>query len=282
MGILAMSSVRRLSLPLALTLAAAFGGFATQAISFNAEADASIALNERLSALENQMAEVKADNERLKAMKADARSFWSPFAGPSNIVTAPFKVVNTAGETVFEVRDDSTGRYARLVSGNFSVQLNATKFVGLQVANNGKVIASLGVPEGRGVGLRFYKEDKQFVALAAKPDGGAALHIGNGTQNGIEADVDSSGSGTLNVIGDGGVNAIALNSKERRVITYNAAGDATTALGKSDKHNGGNITTYSSAGGVFSAGAATDGGGEACVIRQDNKTHCLGVGLPLR
>ena len=52
-------------------------------------------------------------------------------------------------------------------------------------------------------------------------------------------------------------------------------------LSQSSHGNGGNVTASDGGGnGVFSAGAASDGGGEACVVRDNGKGFCLGIGLP--
>lgn len=145
-------------------------------------------------------------------------------------------------------------------------------------------LAELAQPSGRGMALRVYEGGTQVAAIGSAVGSGGALRI---------ADSAGNAAATITVDGDGGLAQVyragqpvaALVAKDAAVAVYNASGIPVASLSLSSNQQGGNVTTRDGSGmGVFSAGAATDGGGEACVnrIRGDGSPDlaCLGVGLP--
>jgi hypothetical protein len=79
--------------------------------------------------------------------------------------------------------------------------------------------------------------------------------------------------------------AAALVGKEPGGAVYNSGGTAVASLGLSSGNDGGNVTVRLNSGfGVFSAGAAQDGAGEACVSRRTqagtDRVACVGLGSP--
>jgi hypothetical protein len=90
------------------------------------------------------------------------------------------------------------------------------------------------------------------------------------------------GGGVVAAFKDGQAIAQLSAGANPSISLFNSSGTSVASLSYSSSKSGGNVTTRDNGGnGVFSAGSASDGGGEACVIRDGGKGYCLGIGLPL-
>lgn len=146
--------------------------------------------------------------------------------------------------------------------------------------------AALGSLDGRGIALRLLSSSgKTIVAGGENPEspGTGLLYVGDGSRNLAALAVDGTGGGLVHAFAPDGTVGSALVGADRIVAAYNSTGAPVATLGKSDKSEGGNVTTRNPAGdGVFSAGFnSAVGGGDACVYRVNRqKTFCLGIGVP--
>lgn len=262
-------------------------------------ASASAALQTKVDALE----------ARLKALE-DGR----------HTVLAPFQVVNAKGKPVFEVAEGPLGFYVRAGdSADPHVNINRTSAGGVAITleNNQKrgvsmswspttvyvgafddnkgeeaalvvgpeltgfrsksgsqFSANLGKATGKNSALRvFDAAGKSVVSIGSNPGEGGAGAVYVGTGNGSNVGwliATAAGKGSVGATNNG------------IVAAYGMDGKTIAAIGPSTHGKGGNLTTYDAAGtGVFSAGAASDGLGEACVGRitegGKSKLACLGV-----
>lgn len=153
---------------------------------------------------------------------------------------------------------------------------------GLMLTMGQQLEAALSTLEGKGMALRMYEQGQQVGAFGAAPDGsGGTLRIYAGGPKATVSLGAVDGAGVITAYDSGGNPILALDASQYAIAVYSTGGAAIAQLSKSSTGDGGNVTTSSGAGsGVFSAGAASDGGGEACVIRQNGKGYCLGIGLP--
>lgn len=147
--------------------------------------------------------------------------------------------------------------------------------------------AEIAALPGKKVALRLYNEQgKAVVSAGMNPAAGGAgtLRVANTKGENI-AFMGTTPEGENGAVGvaKNGKDVIAMLAEPRLVAVYNDTGAPIVSIGKSDKSDGGNLTTRDPAGeGVFSAGFnSAVGGGDACVYRAKRQnTFCLGIGLP--
>ena len=131
----------------------------------------------------------------------------------------------------------------------------------------------------------FNKGNMVFAAGSTNSGDGAAIVLSGGK---LAAGMEASGSnGKVYVLAND--NEVAsINSTDKAgqglVVVRNSGGTAVAML-QYGGSGGGNVTTTNPGGqGVFSAGYASDGAGEACVYRKTQagtgRMACVGLGLP--
>lgn len=154
-------------------------------------------------------------------------------------------------------------------------------------AGGGQMSAEISTQTGKKLALRI-SDDKGNTVVSAGSNSAAA---GSGTvrvanikgENVAFMGTTSEGENGAMGVAKGGKDVVAIMSEPRLVAVYNDMGAPIVSMGKSDKSDGGNLTTRDPTGdGVFSAGYnSAVGGGDACVYREKRKnTFCLGIGLP--
>ncbi|HKY94006.1 MAG TPA: hypothetical protein VJL84_01820 [Kiloniellales bacterium] len=151
--------------------------------------------------------------------------------------------------------------------------------VGMTIEAGNRLLGEFSKPNDRNAAsLRVYGSSGQIVAGLGGQSGDA--ETGLVVASGPSGQAMLTGEGWLGLKENDALKVVA-SAADKVIALYGAGSEYIVTLSPGSS-GGGNITTYDTGGtGVFSAGAATDGGGEACVIRQGNKLHCLGVGLPL-
>jgi hypothetical protein len=147
--------------------------------------------------------------------------------------------------------------------------------------------AEIAAIPGKKVALRLYNEQgKVVVSAGMNPAAAGAGTIRAANPKGENvAFMGTSSEGEHGVVGvaKGGKDVAAMMAEPRVVAVYNDTGAPIVSIGKSDKSEGGNLTTRDPAGeGVFSAGYnSAVGGGDACVYRAKKQNiFCLGIGVP--
>lgn len=147
--------------------------------------------------------------------------------------------------------------------------------------------AEIAALPGKKVALRLYNEQgKAVVSAGMNPAAGGAGTIRAANTKGENvAFMGTTLEGENGAVGvaKNGKDVVAMMAEPRLVAVYNDTGAPIVSMGKSDKSDGGNLTTRDPAGdGVFSAGYNSEvGGGDACVYRAKRQnTFCLGIGLP--
>lgn len=155
-------------------------------------------------------------------------------------------------------------------SGSAGVGTFADRPTGLRVLNSDGVFASgVGLnPSFPSGGIVVVASNANNVGLMAGGPGGGAVEVLPSTGSDARA--------SINCADAGGGKCIAG--------VRNAAGISVARLQESS-NSGGNVTVTDPGGdGVFSAGAANDGGGEACLNRVtgggEARNVCLGIELP--
>lgn len=177
----------------------------------------------------------------------------------STRITAPFEVVGRNGSIILRVAE----------------KVSSTSGDGAHV--------TIGAGESGNYGLRVHNKG-----------GPLAAGIGQ-SREGTGVIVVMDGAGMLAANMNGGARRISVFDGEHAVASMGAESGGTVAvydgpqpvayLTRSSHGKGGNVTLATSEGfGVFSAGAASDGGGEACLNRVTGggkqRNVCLGVELP--
>ena len=146
--------------------------------------------------------------------------------------------------------------------------------------------AQLGPGSNENTALRIYaKNQKVVAAIGEDAEGQGAVRVGNSAGL-IVASMAASDTG-------GGVYALSNSTPVAGIVSEEGGGTVAVYnesvpvayLTRSSAGDGGNVTaTLNSGFGVFSAGAAQDGAGEACVNRRTGggkeKVACLGIDLP--
>ena len=148
--------------------------------------------------------------------------------------------------------------------------------------SQGQLIAGLGHTAGKAMALRLYDDGALIAAVGSAPDntGGTVRTYNGGNATAVMG--SDQGGGVVAAFKDGQAIAQLSAGANPSISLFTSSGTAVASLSYSSSKSGGNVTTRDNGGkGVFSAGAASDGGGEACVIRDGDKGYCLGIGLPL-
>jgi len=174
----------------------------------------------------------------------------------------------------------ATGAFVTTTDGEVELG-NGLQGWGLVLTMSGQLSAGLSTLEGRGLALRLYDQGSMVAAMGPNPDGdGGTVRVFAGGSAAASLDAVS-GSGVVTAYRSDGTAAAALDAGAQTVAVYNSGGNAIATLSTSSHGSGGNVSARNDSGeGVFSAGAASDGGGEACVFRDTQNTFCLGMGLP--
>jgi hypothetical protein len=136
--------------------------------------------------------------------------------------------------------------------------------------------------------LRIFGGDNGNVAMGIASNGLPAVRVTDGGGRVLAAMEAVDGSrGAITVQAENGLAAgLGIDQRgEGIVAVYNGTPTPVAFLTTSSGGDGGNVTTALNDGfGVFSAGAAQDGGGEACVNRRTQagteRLGCLNLGLP--
>jgi hypothetical protein len=205
--------------------------------------------------VQKQLQELK---KRIAALEKGDQNGTSKSAAAR--VTAPFEVVSRTGKVILRVADkvsSTSGNGAEVTigageAGNYAVRV---------YKNGGGFVA--GVGQGRsGDGL-----------VAVLDDGGKLVASMSARDRSVSVYDDDSAAASLVVDDTGGTVAVYQGSQAVAYLTSSSHG------------SGGNVTLTDAKGfGVFSAGAASDGGGEACLNRVTGggkqRNVCLGVELP--
>jgi hypothetical protein len=139
---------------------------------------------------------------------------------------------------------------------------------------------------GGGAALRIYgNADGPIAAIGADATGNGGLRIANAAGQIVASIVAGPSGGGVYAL-QGGEPVAGIVSEERTgvVAVYNQS-IPVAFLNRSSGGDGGNVTVSLNDGsGVFSAGAAQDGAGEACVFRTTqagtDRLACVGLGLP--
>jgi hypothetical protein len=175
-------------------------------------------------------------------------------------VKAPFEVVGADGVVILRVAD-------RVSSSG----------------GNGAHV-TIGAGDSGNYALRVYKGAQTFIAGIGQASNGAGLAIVM-DENG-EVGANMNGTDHRVAVYHGAEIVASLVGEERggTVAVYHGA-TPIAYITRSSAGDGGNVTTALNSGfGVFSAGAAQDGGGEACVNRVtgsgEQRVACVGIELP--
>jgi hypothetical protein len=206
-------------------------------------------LSARVEALAKEVAALQNNKGGDKGGKATAQR-----------VTAPFEVVGRNGVVILRVAEtvsSTTGNGARV---------------------------TIGAGQAGNYAVRVHKDGGPFVAGIGQSTAGAGLAIVMDGSGNIAANMNGSDR-RIAVYKDGSSVAGMVAEDRGGTIAVYEGMHAIAYLTKSTAGDGGNVTTALNNGeGVFSAGAAQDGGGEACVNRVtgggQKRGACLGIELP--
>jgi hypothetical protein len=180
------------------------------------------------------------------------------------------------------------------------------KHKSLRVMESGKERVVVGDDEGN-VGVQIKSGEHTTISLDER-SGAAALRafsgddliaaVGGGDAGIVQVAqggrvyakmIAAAGGGAVNVYDPSGAPRASMttldNPGEGLIVLRNSSGMGVAYLTHGGGGEGGNLTVTDPSGeGVFSAGAARDGLGEACVTRAKSGgsegTYCLGIGLP--
>lgn len=218
------------------------------------ESDAKKAEDKATRALEQKIAEL---NARIAAMEARQPQTVTSEEGVTR-VSAPFEVVGSDGTVILRVATQAASpNGARVTIGGGSANNYA-----LRVFKGNQLIAGWG-ESTTGGGLGIVMDNS----------GQAAVNI-DGPERAVKVFKNNQLAAGISAPSTGGI-----------VAVYAPGGQPIAFLTRSSGGDGGNVTTALNNGfGVFSAGAAQDGGGEACVSRITQagtpRLACVGLGLP--
>jgi len=212
------------------------------------QADDAAQMQKRLDELTKRVAGLEQDQQ---APGASARA---------TRITAPFEVVSRSGKIILRVAE----------------KVSSTSGDGAQV--------TIGAGDSGNYAVRVHENGEAFVAGVGQSRDGTGLVVVMDAQGELVANM-SAGSRSISVFdGAQAAASLALDEKGGTVAVYQGS-QAVAYLTRSSHGNGGNLTLADGTGfGVFSAGSAADGGGEACLNRVTGggkqRNACLGVELP--
>lgn len=230
------------------------------------EEPASQASEQQVRALSKQVQELTA---RLAALERNAREAQSaPATGelkpvratPAAHVTAPFEVVSRSGAVILRVAE----------------KISSSGGDGAHV--------TIGAGDHGNYSVRVHKGGQQLVAGIGQTREGAGLVVTMDSQGVVAAHMNGRDRRISVYDGEHAAASMAAEKRGGTIAVYDGA-EAVAYLTRSSHGQGGNLTLATSSGfGVFSAGAASDGGGEACLNRVtgggQQRNVCLGVELP--
>lgn len=201
------------------------------------EPDAKKAEDQAAKAQEQKIAQL---NARIAGLEAKQPQTVTSEEGVTR-VSAPFEVVGSDGTIILRVATQAASpNGARVTIGGGSAGNYA-----LRVFKGNQLLAGWGESTtGGGLGIVLDKSGQAAVNIDG-PERAVRVY----SNNQIAAGITASSTGGI-------------------VAVYSPAGQPIAFLTRSSGGDGGNVTTALNNGfGVFSAGAAQDGGGEACVSR---------------
>jgi hypothetical protein len=211
-------------------------------------------LEERMRILSKQVSELSA---RLAALESNTSNTSKR---TSNRVTAPFEVVSRGGKVILRVAE----------------KVSSASGEGAHV--------TIGAGDWGNYSLRIHRGGGQLVAGIGQSREGSGLVLVNDNSGQIAANLNGRDRKVSVFNGEQAAASMAAEGKAGTIAVYDGS-TAVAYLTRSSHGGGGNLTLATSAGfGVFSAGAASDGGGEACLNRVTGsgkqRNVCLGVELP--
>ena len=235
------------------------------------------------------------DAGRLMVFRGGTPVFTATSEGSGGLVkvgdeSTPFVEISTdSGQAMITVDGTGDNNVALIASkgtstvraesdGNITTSIGDYQdAVGVFVESGNALLGELSKRKDRqGASLRIWSGDDMVAGMGGMFDDPSTGIV---TARGPSGEGTMTGVGWIGLKQDDALKVVA--SAPDQVIALYGQGDGYIVTLSPGSSGGGNITTYDTGGtGVFSAGAATDGGGEACVIRQ-NGGYCLGVGLPL-
>jgi hypothetical protein len=185
----------------------------------------------------------------------------------------------SVGDGLLLLRDGggALGVSAGTVSGNGFVE----------VYRSGEMLAaSLGPGAASNTALRIFGDgDAVVAAIGSDAQGQGGVRVSNSQGEVVASMTAGPNGGGVHALKNGlPVASIVAEERTGVVAVYNE-GTPVAYLNRSSGGDGGNITvTMNDGAGIFSAGAAQDGAGEACVDRKTQagteRIACLGLGLP--
>lgn len=221
-------------------------------------------MQQQLASLENRLQQLSSRIASLEQDKsAPARSQTpSPPRSVASRVKAPFEVVDDAGTVILRVASrvaskDGQGARVTIGGGNFG-----------------------------NYALRVHRDGGAFVAGIGEAQDGSGIMLVNDSSGETSIAADGKLRSISVYGGDRGLAARLIAEPTRGGLIAVYHGETPVAyLNRSSGGDGGNVTVALNNGfGVFSAGAAQDGAGEACVNRRTQagtpRLACLGLGLP--
>jgi len=149
-----------------------------------------------------------------------------------------------------------------------------------------KKLAELGPGSGENTALRIYGgTGKVVAAIGEDAQGQGGVRVANSAGALVASMAASDTRGVVHVLANSSPVAGIEAQDGRGVVAVFNDSIPVAYLTRSSAGDGGNVTVSLNSGfGVFSAGAAQDGGGEACVNRRTGggkeKVACLGIDLP--
>lgn len=175
-------------------------------------------------------------------------------------VTAPFEVVSRSGEVILRVAE-------KVSSGT-----------------GGGARVTIGGGDTGNYGIRVFRDGKAFVAGIGQSQDGAGVVVVMDDAGDLAANMNGSARRVSVFQGEHAAASMTAEERGGTLAVYDGT-QAVAYLTRSSHGKGGNLTLSTSEGfGVFSAGAASDGGGEACLNRVtgggQQRNACLGVELP--
>lgn len=175
-------------------------------------------------------------------------------------VTAPFEVVSRSGQVLLRVAE----------------KVSSTSGDGARV--------TIGAGDAGNYGVRVFRDGKTFVAGLGQARDGAGVVVVMDDAGELAANLNGSARRISVFQGEHAAASMTAEQRGGTLAVYDGT-QAVAYLTRSSHGKGGNLTLATSAGfGVFSAGAASDGGGEACLNRVtgggQQRNVCLGVELP--
>lgn len=178
----------------------------------------------------------------------------------ANRVTAPFEVVSRSGSVILRVAE----------------KVSSTTGNGAHV--------TIGAGDAGNYGVRVYKNGGTFIAGVGQAQTGSGL-VTVMDDDGEIAALMSAQLRSVSVFKDEDAAASLTVDERGGTVAVYQDGEPVAYLTRSSHGNGGNLTLADGKGfGVFSAGSASDGGGEACLNRVTGggkqRNVCLGIELP--